>query len=199
MTIEQLEEKSGSLNQSAKKLYELLENLLEWTTLQSGKSAFDPEVHDMSELIFNTLYIHKNLLEQKNIKVTNKVDVNTLVKIDYKMIMSVLQNLVSNAIKFMDEEGELTITSDENEEMLAIAVSDTGAGISPENIDRIFSIDDHPSLANGRTRGAGLGLLLCKEFVEKHGGEIAVESQVGIGTTFTFTVPAAKDCIIPKS
>jgi signal transduction histidine kinase len=127
---------------------------------------------------------------KKNILLVNQIDSNTLVYADTNMIQSVVQNLVSNAIKFTNAGGQITLSSQIKESLIEVAVSDTGVGMKEDDLEKIFRIDaHHTTLGTAQEKGTGLGLLLCKDLIEKHGGAIWVESTYGKGTTFRFTLP----------
>lgn len=182
----------SEINQSAISVYELLENLLQWSLSQRNKTPFNPVVFDFKQVADSVL--SQLLLHAKNKKINLVSEINQPVEVngDIGLITIILRNLVSNAIKFTGEGGSVritgTINSDANHYL--VAVKDNGVGIPPEKISKIFRIE-----ASGSTRGThnetgtGLGLLICKEYVEKHGGRIWVESELDIGTTFYFTLP----------
>lgn len=184
--------------------YALLENLLEWSRIQSGRMNFKPAKFNISKEIGGVLDILNSNAIRKGISLTNLVDHQLEVEADQYMIHSVIQNLVSNAIKFSNSRGQVVITSEVksmkylhktpacecDKECLQINVRDHGIGIPPEALSRIFSLTDHFTL-NGTANepGTGLGLILSKEMIERHGGELTVHSIPGEGSTFSFTIP----------
>ncbi len=183
---------SKLLNESAKSLYQLLENLLEWSQLQKGSIDYTPKTLNISNLVSRNIEIINQKAVQKRIKLINEVSEQQTIFADEKMIDSVLRNLLSNAIKFTKQGGTVLVFAKAYENnMLQISVKDTGVGIPENSISKLFQLDEKVS-AKG-TEGepsSGLGLLLCSEFVEKHGGKIWVESEINEGSTFHFTMPA---------
>jgi len=195
-TTEELVKFIGEINQSAQNLYKLLQNLLDWAQLKKGSFSFTPEEFSLSTIVSENIeQINKRVL-QKGITLINKVPEEQKVFVDGRMVNSILGNLLSNAVKFTRKEGEVTIKSKtiNNNNMLEISVADTGIGMSDSFIKKLFKIDE--KVGRKGTEGepsSGLGLLLCKEFVEKHGGKIWVESEEEKGSTFYFTLPVGRD------
>lgn len=184
---------SNSLNSSAKQLYELLENLLEWSRSQMGKMEYNAVNLDWFDIIvkINTLLDAKS--REKNISLINDVKQNTYVFADSNMVNTILRNLVSNALKFTEEGGTITIANEISDDMQSVSVTDTGIGMPDDAMDKIFRIDSkYTTPGTNNEKGTGLGLILCKELVEKMGGNIKVSSTLGEGTTFTFTLPTPK-------
>ena len=170
--------------------YKLLENLLEWSRVQTGGSKPNPESVDLSSIVNNSLTFLKVQSEKKRIKLFSKIQFETFAFCDENMITTVIRNLVSNAIKFTRLGGEVQLMAIPGDKEIEIVISDNGIGIQPEDLQRLFRLDD--SFKTGGTdgeRGTGLGLLLCKEFVELNGGKIWVESTLGEGSRFKFTLP----------
>jgi two-component system, sensor histidine kinase and response regulator len=171
---------------------DLLENLLGWAKSQSNKLVVTPEAIELKELVERVVRLNKLHTENKEICVHTEVPEGLRLWADMHMVNSVLRNLLSNALKFTPKGGRITIEATPLEEEVQLSVSDTGVGIPPENLDKIF--DNKSSLTTEGTEkesGSGLGLLLCQNFVEKNGGTIDVQSKVGEGTTFSFTLPSA--------
>ena len=187
----ELSEISGELNKSANSLFKLLQNLLEWSQMQKGTISFAPQESLLSELIEQSYESVEQRVVQKGITLEKNIPNTIMVYADEKMLNTVVRNLLSNAVKFTKRDGKVTISAKEtNERMVEISVTDTGIGISKNDIQKLFKLDK--KIGRAGTDGepsTGLGLLLCKEFVEKHGGTIWVESQEGLGSTFHFTVP----------
>jgi signal transduction histidine kinase len=169
----------------------LLENLLEWSRSQTGKLEFNPQKVNLKALIDEHISNLGMQVVTKNIRLNNKVADDIEIMADINLINTVLRNLLSNAVKFTEKEGMITVHADRLKDHVAIAVKDTGIGISRDNIDKLFRIDDkYTREGTEHESGTGLGLLLCKEFVEKHGGKIWVESQEGKGSEFIFSIPS---------
>ncbi len=179
-----------TINKSSQQLYNLLENLLNWSRLQTGKIPYMPNDFKLFEMSEAIIELHKANAEKKNIEVVNLIDPNCIVKADKGMINLVLRNLVSNAIKFTNENGKITIKSEFRDNSINISVEDNGVGITKENIAKLFRIDEHiTSIGTNKELGTGLGLILCKEFIEKHNGKIWVESELEHGSKFIFSLP----------
>ncbi|OYT17747.1 MAG: hypothetical protein B7C24_01090 [Bacteroidetes bacterium 4572_77] len=179
-------------NNSAKNAFNLLKNLLTWSRSQLEGITFLPEKYHLKILLFETKLDLQEVANNKNIQVLDRVSEDELIYADRNMITTVLRNLISNAIKFSSNGGNIIISSKKqaNSDFVEISVDDTGVGIPKNIIEVLFRIDNNIStLGTEREQGTGLGLLLCKEFVEKHGGEIWVKSEEGVGSTFYFTVP----------
>ena len=189
----------SELNKNAQNLYGLLENLLSWSRVQTGRMDFTPQFISPADLLKQTLNLFKPGALQKNISLSSSISTNKRIYADLNMIETVLRNLVSNAIKFTPTEGNIHIDfSDDEDEMLKVSVKDSGVGIDEDDISKLFRIDStHTTLGTQNERGTGLGLILCKDLVERNSGKISVESTKGVGTMFTFTtltfIPAKKD------
>ncbi len=190
LTKTQIQEFAVGLNTSATNLYRLLTNLLEWSKIQNGTVSFFPATINLIALVDECL----SLLEESaiNKEIEMGVDIYSDLEIfaDSNMLKTVIRNLVSNAFKFTPKRGKVKISAKMNNNFVKISINDTGIGMNQQLIDDLFRID----VKTGRqgTEGelsTGLGLLLCKEFVEKHHGKLWVESVVGVGTTFNFSLP----------
>jgi len=201
--VEQINEKNYTelsniadyILQSSDKAMALLSNLMVWAQSQSGKIEFQPEYFDIASLVKETTQLLNGTAEQKSIVVENLIATNTKVYADKEMTNTVIRNLLSNALKFTEAKGKITISSDESPtNMLTIKISDEGVGIPQKRINKLFNISDNEStLGTQNESGTGLGLVLCKEFVEKNNGKIHVESTVGVGSTFSFSLPTISD------
>jgi signal transduction histidine kinase len=178
------------LHGSAQQGYALLENLLEWSMTQTGKLEFYPKKIILNEVIKDVISIFKTQATNKNVDLQCKINGILEAEIDKNLISSVLRNLLSNAIKFTPKNGKVFIHAHKVHENIEISVKDTGIGI-PENIgNNIFRIDvKYTREGTEQEKGTGLGLLLCREFIERHGGKIWVESKLGEGSEFKFTIP----------
>ncbi len=184
----------GIINHDVENTYKLLENLLLWSRAQSGTIDFNPEKENLYLLIGETFSLLSQQAENKEVILISGVSEDVYVDVDKNMLLTILRNLISNAIKFTPKGGEITvstqlITDKNQQEYTQISVKDTGMGISKEKIIQLFKISENVSTKGTEgEEGTGLGLILCKEFVEKHGGKIWVESEVGQGSEFTFTI-----------
>ena len=174
--------------------YNLLEDLLEWAKSQTGRMQVKPSKTDVFELAIENINLFKVTAQEKDVNLIFNVDVGTYALVDKNMISTVLRNLVSNAIKFTKEGGEVAIESNKIDNFIKVTVSDTGVGISEENKKNIFEIDNNIStIGTNNEVGTGLGLIIVREFVEKNGGSITVDSTEGVGTKFSFTIPAFRE------
>lgn len=180
--------KNNSLNSS-----KLLDNLLTWSLSQTGGIVFNPTQFTMSEIIDETLYLLKSQAETKDITIVTR-DLNPEpIVADKNMLTTILRNLVCNAIKFTPNKGAIEIKTTIRNQELQVSVKDSGVGIAPEKIKTIFNIDpDETSRGTNNEKGTGIGLTLCKDFVDRHKGKIWLESVVNKGSTFYFTIPQIK-------
>lgn len=170
-----------------------MEGLLNWSRVQTGRMPYEPENFDVFELCLLVVKLFSRNAERKNIKLVNCIPESTIVFADKEMVNGVIRNLVSNAIKFTPAEGSITIETAEVGEFLEVKVCDTGVGISQADIEKLFKIDvHHTTKGTENEMGTGVGLILCKELVEKNGGSIWVTSEANVGTNFIFTLPKAK-------
>jgi signal transduction histidine kinase len=192
-TKAELTESSKFMHESALTLFKLIENLLEWAQTQRGTISFTPQELNLSDIAIQNIGIINQRALQKGITIINEVMVTEKIYVDIKMIDTILRNLLSNAVKFTRRDGKVIVRAKKTKgEMVEVSVSDTGVGISEEDIKKLFKIEEKvSSKGTDGELSTGLGLLLCKEFVEKHGGKIWVESEVGKGSKFIFTVPIA--------
>lgn len=180
----------GMMHESAENAYRLLENLLEWSMSQTGKIKYKPGNLLVNDLVVENKKLYENLSKAKNISIHNQIPNNLMVYADYHMLGTILRNLITNALKFTPKGGSISITSDLLNNGIEITVSDTGIGIDEETENKLFKINEKVStLGTEQETGTGLGLLLCKEFVEKHDGKIWVESKPNKGSQFKFFLP----------
>ena len=187
---EGLEEYAEIIQNSSHRAMELLRNLLEWSRSQTGTMSFHPEYVDLVTLINETNDLLRDSAKQKSISISKNLPSNLIVMADRPMVNSVLRNLVSNAIKFTHSGGKILITGEQSPDELLICVKDSGIGVSKNDQRKLFRIDESFTKAGTHNeKGTGLGLILCKEFIDKHGGKIWVESEIGCGSTFCFTLP----------
>jgi PAS domain S-box-containing protein len=191
--IGEIEKHLSVINQSANQVYHLLEKILLWAGSRAGKLAFEPRKISFSEICEEIIPGIKLMAESKNIAVNAFVGSELEIFADENMLKTVLRNLVSNAIKFTGNGGRIDICAGQNRANVTITVSDNGTGIPPQALAGLFDISlPHTTNGTANEKGTGLGLLLCKEFVENHGGKISVESEVGKGSIFKFTLPTEK-------
>lgn len=187
---EEIQETCQLINLAAKNHYNLLQNLLQWTLAQTGKLANVPKVHDAKEMINSVTSIFKINLDEKGITLVSDIEYKLLVYVDKNIFETVLRNLVSNAIKFTGENGKIVIRSTKQNNKIEFAVIDNGIGISEKNCEKLFNLEKTFSTKGTfKEEGTGLGLILCKEFVETMGGSLKVVSTPGKGSVFSFTIP----------
>jgi len=189
--IAQTEEYLKIINTSARNTLSLLDNLLAWARSQTGNNIFTPIMTNLHTVISEILGVSRSVALVKNIsiKYTHTDDIE--VYADVNMLKTILRNLISNAIKYTHTNGEITISATQNDTSTVITVSDNGVGMDEETREKIFDVYTNiTTRGTANEKGSGLGLVLCKEFVEQHGGEIVVESELGKGSTFTVLLPA---------
>ncbi len=190
---EGIEEYAGIIKDSSQRTLNLLLNLLEWSRSQTGRIAFNPETIDIGELINEVAELLDDAARQKSITISRLNLQDNTVFADKAMIGTILRNLISNAVKFTNPGGEIVISAEQKHDELILIVSDSGVGIKKEAIDKLFRIEaSYSTMGTQNEQGTGLGLILCKEFIEKHGGKIWAESEVGKGSRFYFTIPKGK-------
>jgi len=183
-------EYSKLLNEAARSLYKLLENLLEWAQVQKGAINFTPKDSDLSKMVSQSIETIFQRALQKRISIINEIVHAQKVYADEKMISTVLRNLLSNAVKFTRTDGKAIVKSGSfDNDTIEVSVEDNGVGIAEKDIHKLFKIEEKvSSKGTDGESSTGLGLLLCKEFIEMHGGKIWVESELGKGSKFKFTL-----------
>ncbi len=185
-----IEEYAEIIHHSSQRAMDLLTNLLEWSRSQTGRMTFNPEYVDMVTLISETADLLNDSARQKSISFTLSLPPKLYGIADRDMIKSVLRNLFSNAIKFTHSGGSIVISAEQKRNELMVVVKDNGLGIEKNNLEKLFMIGENLSTSGTQNeKGTGLGLLLSKEFIDKHGGKIWVESEPGKGSIFYFTIP----------
>ena len=191
--IDKIENQINIINNTAQNTFNLLESILMWAHTQSGKINFEPQPLNISN-VYNDV-MQSLLLNADNKKIAINYAVYEDIKVfaDLNMLSTILRNLISNAIKFTNIGGQIHIFVLSLETNVEITISDTGVGIEPENISKLFDYSHvYTSIGTNNEKGTGLGLVLCKEFVEKHGGKIWLKSELGKGSEFKFTIPKAQ-------
>lgn len=190
LSHEEIHSFSSGLNDSLKNLYSLLENLLNWSMMQRNMIEPKPVNIDLHDLVNKIIRTSNHSIVKKSISIINNINIGTSVYADVDMIQSIIQNILINAIKFTPEKGKITFSSLEENTFIKISVHDTGIGIKPGEISEIFDLNSMSSSdGTAGKKGTGLGLPLCKEFIEKNNGKIWAESELGKGSRFSFTLP----------
>ncbi len=190
---EKIKRFATAIHEVSKNTNFLLDDLLLWSTSQYGKLKIKPQNISFKTLCSQTLEELKSQTAPKNLEITCNDPENLLLWADESMLKIVMRNLVSNAIKFSNPGGKIVLSSETQDTKVLITVSDTGIGMTPDTLKKLFDvtqIDSH--IGTQGEKGTGLGLLLCKEFIERHKGKIWVESRVGTGSDFKFTLPGNK-------
>ena len=185
-----VEEYADIIIKSSYRAMDLLNNLMEWSQSQTGRMKFNPVYFDLNETINQIELLLSENARQKSLTINNALPPGVLVFADKPMINTVLRNLVSNAIKFTYHGGNIGISASTDNEGITVSISDNGIGMSKERIETLFHLDQSYSTSGTENEtGTGLGLNLCKEFIDKHNGKLWVESTVGKGSTFHFSLP----------
>jgi signal transduction histidine kinase len=188
---DELKEFTEHISVSAKSTMALLENLLEWSRMQLGKVTYEPQHFQLNMIVNQVTGLLSVSALNKQIDLKSDIDNSIWVIADINMINTVIRNLTSNSIKFTPENGKIDIKAVNQGKFIEISVNDNGVGISEENKKRLFKIEENfTTKGTSNEKGTGLGLILCQEFVEKNGGRIWVESELGKGTSFIFILPA---------
>lgn len=192
--IDKIEEQLVIINETAQITYVLFEDLLLWARTQSGKISYEPEYFNLIEICNEVLGGLLTSANNKEITLSLEVRNHISLLADKNMLKTILRNLITNAIKFTNRLGQVRIIVEESDKYLTFIISDNGIGISPESLVKIWDLTSSIStVGTANERGTGFGLLLCKDFVEKHGGTIWVDSELGKGSQFKFTIPKDLD------
>jgi signal transduction histidine kinase len=189
---ENLTEYAEMIGSQAKETLDLLETLFEWAKSQTGKISFKPEILNLKSTLIQVIEILNPSAKLKDIVIESEISETVQLFADQNMLNTVLRNLITNAIKFTNPSGLIRISAEQKTDCVEITVSDNGIGIDKDTIDSLFHIDlTHTTLGTANEKGTGLGLIICKEFVEKHGGMIQVISLTGKGSKFSCSLPSA--------
>lgn len=188
--IEDLKEILNSFKETSLKTYNLLENLLLWAKTQRNEIEFNPDIYSINSIFGDNVKLISEKAKNRNIKIILQSNKDLKAFFDYNMIDTVVRNLLNNAMKFTTQNGSITISA-KKEEMLTISIEDTGIGMSKELADNLFRIDvkHHSREGTSGEKGTGLGLILCKKFIERNGRKIWTKSEIDFGTTISFIIP----------
>ena len=190
LTKTEIKEYINVIYESSQSLFKLLDNLLQWSRTQTGSITYNPEQFQLLPIINQEIAYNQFIADKKKITIKVLVDQSITAFADKNIISTVIRNLVNNAIKFTNNNGRVEVWAREVKNEVEISITDTGIGIDTEDIDKLFKLNS--SVSNKGTaneEGTGLGLLLCKEFIERNNGKIWVKSNKGKGSTFYFTLP----------
>lgn len=192
LSAEEVRNFSTAINQSSKKVYALLENLLHWSRMNLGRVEFKPTEIALSHTVCGIIELYKSQIEEKKLSVSCDIDDHSTVYADGNMFELVLRNLLSNAVKFSSYSGCIQFTARLDGNNMTVGIRDFGTGIGENDLKNIFTTRMQSREGTSKELGTGLGLLLCKEMIEKNNGRIWVESRLNSGTTFWVSLPAKK-------
>jgi len=185
-----IEKYANIILQSSQRSVDLLTNLMDWSLSQTGRLEFNPEYFELVDHVNQLTQSLASFYQQKNISIVNQMPRHLVVFADKVLIGSVMRNLISNAIKFTKPGGNIILSAQTKPAEIIICVADTGVGIPKDAIDKLFRIDkNYATHGTQNEKGSGLGLIVCKEFIEKHNGKIWVISEKGKGSEFYFSIP----------
>ncbi|MCB1189125.1 MAG: hybrid sensor histidine kinase/response regulator [Leptospiraceae bacterium] len=187
---EEKEEFFRYIQEASKRGFDLLKNLLEWSRSQTKNIDFNPKELNLSFIIEDNIKLLQLSAKAKNIDLSSEIRKDLILNADENMLNTIIRNLISNAIKFTYDGGKVTIVAQKQEDQIEIRVIDSGIGIEPENIQKLFKIDKRfIKFGTKKEKGTGLGLVICKEFIDFHKGSISVESKIGKGSQFIVALP----------
>ena len=193
METEDVKRYSKIIHHSTLQVYGLLENLLDWSLSQMGGKNLNPENINLDLLVEKNLDLADASAKKKSIRIVNRIAPEISIWADFNSINTVLRNLINNAIKYTPQSGEIIVDATVYEEYVEVMVKDNGVGISEEQLDKLFVFNEQVSTkGTSNEGGSGLGLVLCKDFIEKNNGKIWVESSLNVGTSFFFSIPKSK-------
>lgn len=193
LTPEEIKYSARNIKSSARNLLNLLDNLLEWSRMEQKLIPFDPEEHSLKPIILDSIVTIYNTAANKKIEIHSEIDPHLTLYADKNMFQAIIRNLVLNAVKFTKKNGTIHIQASEDVNDIIITVKDSGIGMNPKIIEDLFKIDKKNNRTGTENElSTGLGLLLCKEFIDKHNGKIWVESEEGKGSTFYISLPKKK-------
>lgn len=190
LTTQEIDTIATTINNTAQKTFTLLEDTLLWASVQSKKITYSPGLANISNIMTEVTEILEPVAQFKNIRLENNTKEELNTNVDIYMFKAILRNLISNAIKFTNKNGKIEISASHVGSNTVVKVTDNGVGMKQEVIDKLFSFSrTNSSIGTANEAGTGLGLILCKDFVDKHNGKIWVESNIGEGTTVSFSIP----------
>jgi len=190
LSAEEIKQLTNNIYRSANAIFNLLENLLSWSRIHTGRMQYTPSEFNLSESILSMIEVYHLSAFKKKINLETQIEDNIVMFADKNMIDTIIRNLLSNAIKFTPENGKVTLRIKTIDHIVQILVVDTGVGMNEKILNSLFRIDTHTSsLGTNGERGTGLGLILCKELIEKNKGIISVNTELGIGSTFEVSIP----------
>jgi signal transduction histidine kinase len=189
-TSEEIQRYSKIINEAAKNIHLLIENLLEWSRSQSGNIDYHPEKTDLMPMVAEIFKVFEIHADKKGVNLLSEIPDDVSVTADRNLLSAILRNLINNAVKFTPNGGQVRIFCEQNDSETIISVEDTGIGMSETQLDNLFRLDSNVTMpGTSEEKGTGLGLILCKEFVDMHNGRIWASSKPKEGSTFSFTLP----------
>jgi signal transduction histidine kinase len=190
LDLKTIAEFADMINTSAQQVFHLLQDLLSWARIQQGQMPCNPTNTDLKLVVNEVIELLISNANNKKIDLINRIPDGMMIAADDHMLKTTVRNLVSNAIKFTSADGKVELSAVEDDAQVEVSVKDSGKGMTSENLDKLFKIGiKNTTRGTGGEEGTGLGLILCKEFVEKHGGKIWVESELDKGSEFKFILP----------
>lgn len=194
--IDEVKEYSTHLENTIGQFSTMLKNMLDWARSQTGKIEYDPITFKVIDIVDEIINQQQSRAIYKNIKLKRSVDEDLEAYADPDMVLVILRNLIANALKFTSEGGKIEVSALEVEDKVKISVKDNGIGMSKEMVRKTFELDQSvTTLGTSNEKGTGLGISLCKDFVNKNKGDISVQSESNVGTTVTFTLPVAQETV----
>ncbi len=189
-TSEEIQRYSKIINEAAKNIHLLIENLLEWSRSQSGNIDYLPEKTDLAPMVTEIFKVFEIHADKKGVNMVSEIPEDVSVNADRNLLSTILRNLINNAVKYTPNGGQVRVFCEQNNSEITISVEDTGIGMSEKQLDNLFRLNSNVSMpGTSEEKGTGLGLILCKEFVDMHRGEIWVSSKPKEGSIFSFTLP----------
>lgn len=194
LTKEEMNSVFPKLQKTSEDAFKLLENLLGWSMAQTGDINCEPKISKAAKLIKESVELSENIAHEKNIMIHISAQESALIYVDVDMFATIMRNLITNAIKFSHSNSHITIRAVQQNKHIKIEIDDNGVGIEEEKLTRLFEVQkNQSSLGTQKEKGTGLGLMLCKDFVETMNGKINIDSQKGVGTKVTLVFPSEKD------
>ncbi len=189
-TSEEIQRYSKIINEAAKNIHLLVENLLEWSRSQSGNIDYNPEKTDLMTMVTEIFKVFEIHADKKGVNMVSEIPEEVFVNADRNLLSTILRNLISNAVKYTSNGGQVRVYCEQNKREITISVEDTGIGMSENQLENLFKLDSNVTMpGTSEEKGTGLGLILCREFVDMHKGKIWATSTPKEGSTFSFTLP----------